>query len=831
MRERSRVGFFVMALAASGFLRTSIALADTAYDVDLPAQPLADALRALGKQVATNILIDRRLVTDQKAPALRAHLTADEAIAKLLAGTGLTMKHIDEHTVTVVAAGTERAPADPPSAAAVQESSDKIPLEEIVVTAQKRAERLIDVPVPVSAISGQALIDNNQLRLQDYFSSIPGFMVTPTIGLGSQQLLSIRGITSGGGNPSVGVTVDDAPYGSSTLLGGGEVVPDIDPGDIDHIEVLRGPQGTLYGASSMGGLLKFVTVDPSTDSLSGRLQMGTGTIKNGDGPAYNARGSLNVPLGDTAAIRASAFSREDPGYIDNPILNVDGINKTTVYGGHLSGLWKPSDDLSLKLSALYQNTAGHGSNEVNLPTEGVSQTAGLGELQQSYVSGIGENTRKVQSYSATVNAKLGAVALTSITAYNINSFTDSFDYTYLLGDCCTQPKFGVTGTPLNYANTTRKFTQEIRFSAAAGERFDWLLGGFYTHERSAYDETLDATDALSGRFAGQWLYEAIPSTYSEYAGFADLTYHFTSNFDVQVGGRESHIRQAFGQVQSGPYLTDLLGVASPLINPTASTTADVFTYLLTPELKIRPDLMVYARLASGYRAGGPNSTPGTPRQFAADKTKNYEIGLKGDVLGHALTFDASVYLIDWKDIQLTFYDASTGGYQGNAGGARSKGIELSVQVRPVDNLVINGWVTFSDAVLTDSLPFGPGTNGTTYGVAGDRLPYSSRFSGNLSLEKSFPIASQATAFVGAAVSYIGDRTGVFTGSAIRQDLPAYAKTDARVGVRWDRWDAHAFVTNAFDRRGLLAGGIGNFPPFGFLYVQPRTIGLAVSRAF
>src|SRR5262249_5755426 len=147
-----------------------------------------------------------------------------------------------------------------------------------------------------TAISGSALVENNQLRLQDYYTKIPGLSVTPQ-DLRGAPTLAVRGITTGDGtNPTVGVVVDDVPYGSSTNLWGGSLAPDIDPSDLAHVEVLRGPQGSLYGASSMGGLLKSVTVDPSTDGMSGRVQVGVSSVHNGDENGYNLRGAVNVPL-------------------------------------------------------------------------------------------------------------------------------------------------------------------------------------------------------------------------------------------------------------------------------------------------------------------------------------------------------------------------------------------------------------------------------------------------------------------------------------------------------------------------------------------------------
>src|SRR5580704_13705937 len=224
------------------------------------------------------------------------------------------------HLASLVLSGLGVAVVVAPVVCAANEASidQGTPLEEIVVTAQKREERQQDAPVPTTALGGQTLIDSNQLRLQDYYTSVPGLNLTNNGG--GQSVVAIRGLTTGAGaNPTVGIVVDDAPFGSTRSLAG-SFAPDIDPGDLARVEVLRGPQGTLYGASSLGGLIKFVTADPSTDHLSGRVQTGISDVYNGNQLGYNVRGSINVPLSDAVAVRASGFTREDPGYIDNPSL-------------------------------------------------------------------------------------------------------------------------------------------------------------------------------------------------------------------------------------------------------------------------------------------------------------------------------------------------------------------------------------------------------------------------------------------------------------------------------------------------------------------------------
>lgn len=801
--------------------------------LNIERQPVRAALKELSDQAGVQVLmrVDNISVDGVMAPKVSGEWTVGEALKRILDGTGLGFEFVGEKTVRIAPlSGSEGTPAasamDGSDATGIRfaqsdaatassgsaesaENSPDVQLDEIVVTAQKRIERLQDVPVPVTAISAEKLVESNQLLLRDYYTSIPGLSLTPATQ--SAQVLSIRGIATGGGNPTTGVTIDDVPYGGSIAFGGGFIVPDIDPSDLTRVEVLRGPQGTLYGANSMGGLIKFVTIDPSTDSISGRLQAGTSSVYNGDGLGYSMRGAVNVPLSDAFAVRASAFTRRDPGYIDDPVRGVDGVNSANADGGRLSVLWRPADTLSIKLSALLQKIEGDGTSDTHaLP--------GLGDLQQSTVRGTGWYDRKAQAYSATLAAKLGLGELTALSGYNINQEADAQDYSYGLAF------FGPGGTIFN-RNKNSKLTQELRYSMPIGSRVDWLLAGFYTDEDSAYTQGLSLLDPATGAEAVDLGIASAPTRFKEYAAFTDLTFHVTNRLDVQFGGRQSRIRQT----QSGT--STLFGGSS--ITPEIVTRAEPFTYLVTPRLKLSPDLMIYARLASGYRAGGPNTAVslGTsfPRQYDPDKTQNYEVGVKGDFLERTLSLDASLYYIDWKNIQV-FLLTPDGllGYTANTSRAKSQGIELSIESRPLQGLTISGWVVWNDAELTEDFP----PTRDAFGASGDRLPFSSRFSGNISLSQEFPLTDSVTGFLGGTVSYVGDRKGVFMPALVqRQALPAYAKTDLRVGVRYDTWTVNLFANNVTDRRGLLTGGVGSFPPYSFQYIQPRTVGLSLGKEF
>ncbi|HKS54562.1 MAG TPA: TonB-dependent receptor [Steroidobacteraceae bacterium] len=693
------------------------------------------------------------------------------------------------------------------------------PIEEVIVTAQKRAERLQDVPVPVTAISADLLTESNLTRMQDYYARVPGLSLTSdSFG---QPVLAIRGVTTGTGNPTVGIIVDDVPYGS--ISGIGRMAPDIDPFDLAQVEVLRGPQGTLYGASSIGGLLKFVTADPSTDSLSGRVQLGTSSVRKGDDLGFNIRGSVNIPVADTVGVRASGFSRRDPGYIDDPALGRKGVNEVDVNGGRVTALWQPSQELSFKLGAFMQRISADGSPVVH-------ELPGLGDLQQSSLINTGGYEKKIQVYSASVHADLGAAELDYTGGYNINDVDDRFDYTPAFGPV-TEAVFGVEGTPLVEKLNTERLTQEVRLTAPLTDSIEGLFGLFYSDERTRTAQDILATDPTDGALVGQWLHDHDSTNFTEYATFADLTFKLSERFDVQVGGRQSWMERDYTLYFEGPYVPTFLGQPSPLLYPRVDTREDAFTFLVTPRFKPSDDHMLYARIASGYRPGGPNyniTVFGVPPAYDADQTRNYDVGAKGKVLDGAISYDVSLFYIDWRDIQLLIVDSQSGaGYFTNASKARSKGAELSLEWRPATAVSVAASAAWTDAELVEAFP----TGSTAFGAPGDPLPFTTRFSGNLALDVQLPQVAGVASSLGLSASYVGNRTADFTGSADRQDLPAYTQLDLHARAEFGGWATDLFVNNLTDKRGLLGGGIGGFPAYAFNYIQPRTLGLSVTRSF
>lgn len=412
---------------------------------------------------------------------------------------------------------------------------------------------------------------------------------------------------------------------------------------------------------------------------------------------------------------------------------------------------------------------------------------------------------------------------------------DVEDVTNIFGSFAL-PEFGVGGVQLPNQQTTDKVSQEVRLSMPLGERADWMLGLFYTHENARMHQDLWAENTATGAIlpSGNILDASWPTTYTEEAAFTDITVHFTTRFDVQFGGRGSENRQTYSEVDGGGYTTlfGLPGAPAPLVTPQVDTEDHAFTYLLTPRFRLSRDMMVYARVATGYRPGGPNPTCsafGVPCHFGPDRTRDYEIGIKGDLLDHRVELDSSVFYIDWKHIQLDTTAACGCGADifVNAASAKSQGIELSLQAKPIATLTVSAWVDFTDAVLTAGFP----SNSATVGGNGDRLPFSSRLSGNIAAEDDLPISNRATLFVGGQASYVGNRLGYFESAPQRSYYPAYADIGLRAGVMMDDWRVTFFADNVANKRGSLGGQLPvPYGGDGYSYIQPRTIGVSIAKS-
>lgn len=692
---------------------------------------------------------------------------------------------------------------------------------DIVVTANKRAERLRDVPGAVSAISGDALARIGATRLQDYVTRVPGLILDDTSFSNGANQLTIRGLNTGtGGNPTVGIYVDDLPYGGSNSSSfGGSTVPDLDPLDLERVEVLRGPQGTLYGAGSLGGLFKYVTAAPDPTATFGRVQA-DGQFVDGGGSGFGIRGAANVPLTDKLALRASGFYREDPGFVDNVTTGEKDVNSGRVYGGRASLGFTPVDGWSIRASATLQKQETDGSAVTDhFITSFAPQ---YGDLKQARAPGTGKNDTFISAYAFTVQGDLGLATLTSATGYNHQTLNYNLDVTASYTGVLAGNGIPGAGVAIVTDAGLNKFTQEVRLASSSDGPLSWQLGAFYTNETARthqfFSAFLAATGAPYPATLPTLLDAHVRSKFEEIAGFGTVTYAFSPAFDIAAGIRYSHNKQGRGQTNSG------LFIGTGAIQTDSSDNS--VTYLVNPRLRLSPDTMVYARFATGYRPGGPNNpVPGTPTSYGPDRTTNYEVGIKTS-LATALTLDLAGYWIDWSEIQLFQRNASGLNFNGNGGRATSKGVEASLSWRPVAGLTLDGNVSYNDAVLAEALP-----PGSTVGAKGERLPSVPKWTAQANADYEFALTDSLRGAVGASIRYVDDRLGYFAGAGVaRYQLPSYAVADLRAGVRFDDISLDFFLKNIGNTNGQVAAyTLG--PDARVSVIQPRTFGVSVSSRF
>lgn len=815
-------------------------------DIDVAPQSITTALIDFSKQANVQVLMPAATVAHLVSGGAQGRMPLQEALDRLLSGTSLTYRIVDESTVTIFPVG--QADPVPESAAAVPASQrigqdaagssapsganaaampgdDVKQLEVIMVTAQKRSQSLQDVPVAVSAIRAETLASQNLVQIRDFYSRIPGLSY---LGGAASTTLALRGIiATSSGNPTVATTIDDVPFGASTGIAfGSRLSPNLDPANLDHIEVLRGPQGTLYGASSLGGLLKYVTRSPDPNAWSGTAELSTNTVDSG-GDGWSARASLNVPIAtDRAAASVSAFYREDPGYIDFVTAGVEDANSSHAAGGRLAFFLKPSDGLTINLSALRQDLRGFGAP--NIEADAAYQPV-YGALASGSTNTLATFETGKTLYTARVQADLGTVELVSVTGIGkMRSLTDADRTT------SQQPNLDAIGLPQAKATLvtdmeTDKITQEVRLLSTSEGRFNWMLGSFYTKEDSHGFQALDARDLATGALLVNMMTAGFPSTFEELAGFVDLNYQLTGKLDIQAGSRVSRNDQRYTE-----FITGALFGAVDDVNARSSDRS--VTWLLTPRYKFSEDLMSYVRIATGYRPGGPNTpVPGIPGSYRPDTTINYEFGIKGSALDRMMSYAVAIYRIDWDDIQLGLTDSATQFfYYGNGNQARSQGVEVEFSYRPWMGMMLSGNAAYNDAYLT-----GPIANATASvaGGDGDRLPYSPRLSANLSADQTFDLGEQWTGSIGASASYLGQRLGELPSlpGLPRAVAKAFTTYDLRGSLEYKDVVFGAYIRNLTNKVGYTSAALrtATIPANGYLLsvIQPRTVGVSVGVRF
>ncbi len=842
-RSPARAGWSAAAIAlaiATGFLapQAQAQLPPHRYDINLPPATLAEALKQLRTQTDSLIVFSPQQLDGARITGLTGSYTVAEALAELLKQTDFTVK-LDERGTIIVLPAQHAAPIEA-AAPVLSSRPPPTPIEEITVTAEKREELAKDVPASISALTGSTLSQRGLNGIDDYGSYVPGLeLLSNQRGFGQ---IVLRGITTGTTQPtaSVGTYIDDVPYGSSTAFGGGNlVIADIDPFDVQRIEIARGPQGTLYGAGTLAGLVKFVTTPPKLDSWESQGELDAGGTKGG-GLDQAAKIETNVPLGDRTALRLDLYERRDSGYIDDVGTDNPDENFSDVRGGRISILSKPTDDLTIRFTSLFQERYVGGTPAIDINP--LTTDPLFGDFGQSRV--LRETaSQQYQLHDLKLDWDLGFGDLVSSTSYGRSLAHANTDYTQLLGhelQVIDESALGIVlpGPPVvNFPTsfTTDKFTEELRLASPQSRDFNWLFGTFYTYEWSnARSSVLASLPNLTlPAVAAVPFQEEEPSRFREYAAFGDIDYYFTPDLDLTAGARWSRNRQSFEDISTGALNT--LGNPGGVLTSLGASAGSSWTFRAAPRWRVSDEVTTYLEVSSGYRPGGqnvplPQGLPGTPSAtaggYGADTLWNYEIGMKSEFFDKRLSFDADAFIIDWRNIQLQSF-TSIEPVLTNGGAATSKGFEYEANYRPLDGLVLGLAGAYTYAVLTSDTPFAVG------GVKGNTLPTVPRWSGAFTADYTFPAFGVLDGMVGGSYRFTGARNSAFPTSLSTPNipLPAYGQLDLRTGIAVDDTTITLFVDNVLDARGAV--DIQDFPTSTLheTVIRPLSFGLQLTTAF
>lgn len=730
-------------------------------------------------------------------------------------------------------------------------------LDTVVVTANKRVENVRDVAASITVVGERQLENLGSSSLADYAALIPGLQIQDN-GTPGQTSVTLRGIANLSSGATVATYIDEVPVGSSGIYqGANTLMLDLLPYDISRVEVLRGPQGTLYGAGAIGGLLKYVTRAPEVSGDEMRLGFGLRTVADG-GEAWNARFGASVPLvEDRLGLRISFARNGLPGYTDNVINGRTDVNDSEQIGARAALFWD-GDAFDLNLSFLEQriNADERGGTALDPDT-----------LEPLFGDNV-DRTWQPQPFSK--NLTLGSLSMdwdlgwsnfVSATGVSQTDTMTQLDSTIQFGGVANL----LLGLPdpgssyVRYSFDMDKVTQEFRLSSKSGGPFEWLVGVFYTKEDAVQNQfvwlgQLDGSplpppyDSMFSTLANL----SLPSTYEEFAVFANGSWRINDRFKIDAGLRQARNEQWFSQNVSE-------GILVPIADTPGESSEDVFTWSLSPQFKLNDDAMLYARIATGYQPGGPNvALPGVPPQVDSSMLISYELGMKSQFADQRVQLDLAAFRIDWEDVQVSSSFNGVGGLV-NGGEATSQGVELSGAFRATDNWSIGFNAAYTDAKVKNDfdptvIPQGPFDVILYTGLAGDHMPYVPELSWALTTEYAFATNAGFNGQVGAALRGVGDRVNDTTelqlvtapgdpSTVLQEDitppveLDSYTALDLYAGIGKGSWELRVYANNvtnegAWSSLTPLASAFGGpNVQMGAVPIRPRTFGIEFDYRF
>lgn len=704
---------------------------------------------------------------------------------------------------------------------------------EIVVTARKRTETLQDIPSSVAALGAEQLGKLGADSLEEFAGQTPGLSLT---GNRANSQIVLRGVTTGPVNQdqaeikeTVGLYLDESPIAVQRFS------PNLKLYDLDRVEVLRGPQGTLYGAGSMAGAIRLITRKPDAGVFEASAKGQLALINHG-GTTRTIDAMVNIPVvTDVFAVRAVGFYKHNAGFIDNVVTGENNVNSEVSKGGRIAARITPGPATTIDALLSYQHSR-HNARSVYAEEAGYLNTTVA--VNEPYVD-------KNLTAALTVNQEFDPFDVTLVGSYR----NKKLDYLIETGSFVSFVAPNYRNLPLGVIRNSadqEDYSAELRFASKPSSPVQWTIGAFYEDKSNAFAQNLtvagvDASGGFDSTAFGaakdQLYVSAIDLKERQLAIFGEVVVPVGDHLKATVGGRYFDAKQR-SSVRFGGIFADPNIGTFPFRNKESG-----FNPKFNLSYEFDRDHMIYAQAAKGFRLGGTNEpVPATscaadlaarglakaPDSYKSDSLWNYEVGAKTSWLDRALTVNVSAYHINWKNPQVTAQLGCGFNIFVNAGGLKIDGGELETVIRPTDGLTIRGGFGYTNSRLTEDLAF-------VSGRKGDHAPFVPKWTMSGSIDYTHDLSDDLEGFV--FLSYQGNdvRNTRFNPTlAANSRLPAYDIINARVGVNTDRWSLELFVENLGNSRGLTNR---NFYPFSLTamtqmeVVTPRTIGIDVSAKF
>lgn len=703
------------------------------------------------------------------------------------------------------------------------------PLQEVIVSATKRSDvNVQDVPLSVQALGGETLADIGAMDFADYFRLVPGLSILEQ-GSGDRRYI-VRGVNSAGAG-TVGLYLDEVIITGENAQDGGGRQPDVRLFDIDRIEVLKGPQGTTFGSSSLAGTVRYITRKPQLGQAGGYVQAGAESIDGGD-IGWQAQGAVNVPLGDKVAIRAAGMYRDSAGYIDNMFR--DEANSSEVKAGRLIARFEPTESWRLSLMAMAQDMETNGPAYFNrVDFLGAPLSRGKDYFQGDIVDT--SFLDEMRLYNATFEFDLPVGRITAVASRMKRDTEFARDSSLAIQRVTGRPAFGTGRSAIIQPKETTLDTFEVRIASGEEQRLGYLFGLFSQSENRDFQSFIQP--APGGHIVytpGYSLHRTVDTDLEEYAAFGELSFEVIERLTLTGGARYYN----FEIDEIANDITGITGAAgrgrgNPLHSKESGT-----IFRGNAAYEINSDQMVYLQIAEGFRPGGTNDPVAAlifgvtiPEGFNSDSLLNYELGYKATLLDGRLRFNPALYFIKWDDIQVTAEAIGPRGrvpYRVNGGGAEIRGAELDAVWLPFDFWEISLGLATTDAQLVKNNPL------PASGLDGDDVPYAPDFTAALSTRFEWPLGA-LQAHVGGDLNYVDKRNTEYRPTnSLYLELDSYTLLNLRFGLRSERsdWDAVLNVSNVTnDDTQIDVFRISSLYPNGIIINRPRTIALTFTKRF